>query len=82
MAYCYHLVKTFVTEKVATGGIIFSFMCLVAGWLFKAFIKAKFYDWLRNQGGWVSWGMDICRLTSERKVEILTQKGLEFRNWP
>ncbi len=38
MAYCYSLVKTFVTEK---GGVVFSFICLVAGWLFKAFIKAK-----------------------------------------
>lgn len=53
MAYCYRLVKTFVTEKVAGNNILFSFMCMVAGWLFKVFIRAKFYEWLRAQGGWV-----------------------------
>jgi hypothetical protein len=53
MAYCYHLVKAFVTQKMGSSSIVFSFMCLVAGWLFKAFIRAKFYEWLRNQGGWV-----------------------------
>ncbi len=60
LAYCYHLIKTFILEKMASSGLIFSFMCLVAGWLFKVFIKAKFYEWLRSQGGWVSEGVGVA----------------------
>ena len=68
MAYCYHLVKVFIMEKVASSGVIFSFMCLVAGWLFKVFIKAKFYQWLQNQGGWVSDSvMHMCQSQDLRK---------------
>ena len=27
---------------------------MIGSFLFHTFIKAKFYDWLRSQGGWVS----------------------------
>lgn len=30
------------------------FVMMVAGWLFKFLLKAKFYEWLDKQGGWVS----------------------------
>lgn len=54
MAYCYRLCKTFIRRKVDTGGLISSFMGLVSGWLFKFLVKARFYEWLHSQGGWVS----------------------------
>jgi hypothetical protein len=54
MAYCYQLCKTYIRRKMASTGLIVSFMGLVSGWLFKFFLKAKFYEWLQNQGGWVS----------------------------
>ena len=56
MAYCYQLCKTYILKKVATGSLIVTFMGLVAGWLFKFLLKARFYEWLQSQGGWVSWG--------------------------
>lgn len=54
MAYCYQLCKTYIIRKMANSSLIVSFMGLVSGWLFKFLIKAKFYEWLQNQGGWVS----------------------------
>lgn len=53
MAYCYNLCKTYIM-KMTTGRLIVSFMGLVSGWLFKFLLKAKFYEWLQSQGGWVS----------------------------
>ncbi len=58
MAYCYRLCKTYITREMASSSLIVSFMGLVSGWLFKFFIKARFYEWLRNQGGWVR--DDVC----------------------
>lgn len=52
MAYCYQLCKTYIIRKMANSSLIVSFMGLVSGWLFKFLIKAKFYEWLQNQGGW------------------------------
>lgn len=52
MAYCYHLCKTYISQRVASSSLLISFVGLVAGWLFKFLIQAKFYEWLRNQGGW------------------------------
>lgn len=54
MAYCYQLCKTYIIKKVATGGLIITFMGMVSGWLFKFLLKARFYEWLQSQGGWVS----------------------------
>lgn len=52
MAYCYQLCKTYIMREMASTSLIVNFMGLVAGWLFKFLLKAKFYDWLRSQGGW------------------------------
>ncbi len=52
LGYCYNLCKTFISQNVAAGSLV-SFIAMVATWLFKFLIKAKFYDWLEKQGGWV-----------------------------
>ena len=53
LAYCYHLVRTYIGQHVSSTSVV-SFLAMVSGWLFQFLIKAKFYEWLRNQGGWVS----------------------------
>lgn len=53
LAYCYHLCKKYIQQNYAAGGLI-SFLMMVGGWLFKFLLKAKFYEWLEKQGGWVS----------------------------
>ena len=52
LGYCYNLCKTYISQNMAAGSLV-SFIAMVATWLFKFLIKAKFYDWLEKQGGWV-----------------------------
>ena len=51
--YCYHLVRTYITQNVPHTSLI-AFLGMVGMWLFKFLVKAKFYEWLDRQGGWVS----------------------------
>ena len=53
LAYCYHLCRTYI-HKNLTGYGLASFLSVVAGWLIRFLLKAKFYEWLQKQGGWVS----------------------------
>jgi len=53
LGYCYHLVRTYISQNMAAGSLL-SFLAMVATWLFKFLLRAKFYDWLEKQGGWVS----------------------------
>ena len=53
LGYCYSLCMTYISKNMAAGSLL-SFIAMVAGWLFKFLIKAKFYEWLERQGGWVS----------------------------
>jgi len=53
LAYCYRLCKTYIEKHLSVGGLM-GFVMMVAGWLFRFLLKAKFYEWLDKQGGWVS----------------------------
>ena len=53
LAYCYRLCKAYIQSHLPVGGLM-GFVMMVAGWLFKFLLKAKFYEWLDKQGGWVS----------------------------
>ena len=52
LAYCYRLCQTYVNKYFGSKSLI-TFMGMIAGWLFKVFLRARFYDWLEKQGGWV-----------------------------
>ena len=54
LAYCYHLCRTYISNHLASSYGLLSFLAMVSGWLFQFLIKAKFYEWLAKQGGWVS----------------------------
>jgi hypothetical protein len=40
-------------------------MAMIASWLFKVFLRARFYEWLEKQGGWVR-GSSCTRCKRER----------------
>ena len=53
LAYCYRLCRTYVNTYLGSSGLL-TFMGMIAGWLFRVFLRARFYEWLDKQGGWVS----------------------------
>ena len=52
LAYCYRLCRTYINTYFGSGSLL-TFMAMIAGWLFKVFLKARVYEWLEKQGGWV-----------------------------
>ncbi len=52
LKYSYQLCKHLASQNVAAARLA-SFVSTVATWLFKSFIEAKLYNWLRDVGGWV-----------------------------
>ena len=53
LGYCYHLCRSYVQKYFDSYGLL-SLLGMLAGFLVKFFLKAKFYEWLDRQGGWVS----------------------------
>ena len=52
LGYCYHLCKNYISKYFSSSGLL-SFLAVIAGFLVKFFLKAKFYDMLKRVGGWV-----------------------------
>ena len=52
LGYCYHLCKNYISKYFSSSGLL-SFLAVLAGFLVKFFLKAKFYDLLKRVGGWV-----------------------------
>ena len=53
-------------------------MAMIASWMFKVFLRARFYDWLEKQGGWVSDSRERERGGErEREREREREKGAE-----
>ena len=53
LGFCYHLCKAYVTQYMSSYGLV-TILTTLAGFLIRVFIKAKFYDWLSKNGGWVN----------------------------
>lgn len=51
LAYAYHLCKHYIKTNAKVNMVV-TFIGLVATWLFRFLIKAKFYEWLDSMGGW------------------------------
>lgn len=51
LGYCYHLCRSYVQKYLNSYGLL-SLLGMLAGFLVKFFLKAKFYEWLNRQGGW------------------------------
>ena len=52
LAYCYRLCRTYIDTYFGSKSLL-TFMAMIAGWLFKVFLRARVYEWLEKQGGWV-----------------------------
>lgn len=52
LGYCYYLCKKYLAEYLSSYGLL-GFLGVLATFLVKFLIKAKFYDWLQRMGGWV-----------------------------
>ena len=52
LAYCYRLCRTYVDTYLGSKSLL-TFLGMIAGWLFKVFLRTRVYDWLDKQGGWV-----------------------------
>ena len=51
LGYCYHLCRKFVQQKAGAFTLV-SFLGMVGTWLVKFLIQARFYEWLKQKGGW------------------------------
>ena len=51
--YCYTVCKKFL-QRVFANNTLVSFLATLAGYLISTLVRVKFYDWLVEQGGWVS----------------------------
>ncbi|KAL5475631.1 hypothetical protein EMCRGX_G025473 [Ephydatia muelleri] len=51
LGYCYHLCRKFLQQKAGAFTLV-SFLGMVGTWLVKFLIQARFYDWLKQKGGW------------------------------
>ena len=67
LAYCYRLCRTYVDTYLGSKSLL-TFLGMIAGWLFKVFLRTRVYDWLDKQGGWVR----MC--TNTRKNERETER--------
>ena len=52
-AYCYTVCKSLV-RCVMESHKVASFLISLGSYLIALLVRAKFYDWLSSQGGWVS----------------------------
>ena len=52
-AYCYTVCKSLV-KHVLESHKMAGFLVSLASYLIASLVRAKFYDWLSGQGGWVS----------------------------
>ena len=68
LAYCYRLCRTYVDTYLGSKSLL-TFLGMIAGWLFKVFLRTRVYDWLDKQGGWVR----MC--TNTRKNERERERG-------
>ena len=53
LGYCYHLCKHHIQKYLGSYQLL-SLLGMLAGFLVQFFVKVKVYEWIANQGGWVS----------------------------
>lgn len=69
LGYCYHLCRKFLQQKAGAFTLV-SFLGMVGTWLVKFLIQARFYDWLKQKGGWVSGDVSVWQRERGKRTGV------------